>query len=270
MNAQRISALLRKELSEYRASPGTLLPLLVILVLTIWLPLVVLVLVPKLTGESLAADEDLLEVVRLLGEVEPSLRALPPEAAAQAALLQHFLLLFLIGPIVGAVSLAAYGIVGEKQQRTLEPLLTTPLTTIELLVAKVFAALIPALVAELAGVAIFFTMIGLLAAPGVLGALLTFKTALLLTVVSPLAALTALQMAIAISTRVSDPRSAQQIAVVVVLPIVGLMIGQIAGAFVIGTGILLLMAAVLAGVWLAVARVSVALFDRETILTRWK
>ena len=270
MSWARVSALLRKELLEYRASPGTLAPLLVILALTIWIPLVVLVIVPRFTGESLGSDEDLGKLVELLSEVEPDLSLLSPEAAAQSALLQQFLLIFLIGPTVGAVSLAAYGIVGEKQQKTLEPLLTTPLTTAELLVAKVFAALIPAVIAEMVGVVLFFGMVAMFAHPGVLGTLLTGKTAFLLLVVSPLASLTALQMAIAISSRVSDPRSAQQIAVVVVLPIVALLIGQIAGAFVIGTGILLLMAGVLLVAWLAVARLSVAVFARETILTRWK
>ena len=58
----------------------------------------------------------------------PYLAQLPPAAAAEAFFFQQFLLLFLVAPIVGAVSLAAYSVVGEKQGRTLEPLLTTPIT----------------------------------------------------------------------------------------------------------------------------------------------
>ena len=41
------------------------------------------------------------------------------------------------------LSAAAHAVVGEKQARTLEPLLATPITTVELLVAKVLGALVP-------------------------------------------------------------------------------------------------------------------------------
>jgi ABC-2 type transport system permease protein len=88
--------------------------------------------------------------------------------------------------------------------------------------------------------------------------------------VGPLTALTALQLAIAVSSRVSDPRSAQQISAIVVLPIAAILIGQITGVFIIGTAMLLLAALGLLAIWLVVATFSVALFQRETILTRWK
>ena len=270
MSASRIGALIRKELREFRMNPGALTPLGVILFMTTFLPLLLLVIIPGVTNERLSDDEEIRELVEMLAETQPAMAALPVEAAAQAFLLQQFLFFFLVGPTIGAVSLAAYSVVGEKQQKTLEPLLTTPLRTSELLVAKAFASLLPALVVQALGAVIFMTLVAVLGAPGVARPLLTVRTALLLGVVGPLTALTAMQMAIAISSRVSDPRSAQQIAVVVVFPAVALLVGQITGAFIIGTGLLLLAAVLLLIMWLLVARFSVALFDRETILTRWK
>ena len=85
-----------------------------------------------------------------------------------------------------------------------------------------------------------------------------------------LAALTALQATIAVSSRANDPRSAQQIAVLLVLPLVAMLVGQIAGAFVITTTILAGIAAALALIWVLLVMLSVALFDRENILTRWR
>jgi ABC-2 type transport system permease protein len=73
-----------------------------------------------------------------------------------------------------------------------------------------------------------------------------------------------------VSSRVNDARSAQQIAVIVVLPLVGMLIGQIAGAFIVPTWLLGLAAAALAGIWVLLILFSVALFDRERILTRWR
>ena len=270
MSPHRILTLIGKELRELRASPGALMPALVLLVPSAGLPFLVLNVIPRLTDETLASDENFQQIVELTKMVQPALASLPVEAASQAFLLQQFLFLFLIGPIVAAVSLAAYSVVGEKQARTLEPLLTTPLTTLEILIAKVLASFVPALTTEAIGFALFVLMVSAFAEPGVLGALLTVRTAVLLALVGPLTALTALQLAAAVSSRVSDPRSAQQISAIVVLPIAAILVGQITGVFIIGTAMLLLAALGLLAIWLVVATFSVALFQRETILTRWK
>jgi ABC-2 type transport system permease protein len=270
VNLDRVAAMIGKELRELRASPGTLVPVAVLLIPSVMLPLLILSLIPKISGERLSADEEIRQIVELTAQSQPALAALPIEAASQAFMLQQLLFLFLIGPIVAAVSLAAYSVVGEKQARTLEPLLTTPLTTAELLVAKVIAAFLPALAGEAVGFGLFVIVVWAFGAPGVLAAVMTMRTVVLLLIVGPLAALTALQLAIAVSSRVTDPRSAQQLSAVVVLPIAALLVGQITGAFIIGTGLLLLAAAGLFAMWVVVAVMSVAIFQRETILTRWK
>jgi ABC-2 type transport system permease protein len=69
---------------------------------------------------------------------------------------------------------------------------------------------------------------------------------------------------------VNDPRSAQQIAVLIVLPFATMLVGQLAGAFVITTPMLLLTGTALGVIWIGLVLLSVALFERETILTRWK
>ena len=52
---------------------------------------------------------------------------LSDDARVQLFLFQQFLLVFLLMPITGAMSLASHAVIGEKQARTLEPLLATPL-----------------------------------------------------------------------------------------------------------------------------------------------
>jgi ABC-2 type transport system permease protein len=100
--------------------------------------------------------------------------------------------------------------------------------------------------------------------------LVNARSLVLVCIVGPVGALAALQTTIAVSSRVNDPRSAQQIAVLVVVPLVVLIIGQIAGAFVLTVPALLLIAAALTIVWMLLILLSMALFERETILTRWK
>jgi len=270
MNTRRISAIVGKELRELRSNPSVVLPVAILVTLCLTVPFLTLVVIPEVTGDSLAADRTLRQIVERAAETSPRLSALSVETAVEAFMYQQFLLLFLVAPVVGAVSLAAYSVVGEKQGRTLEPLLATPLTTAELLVAKVVAAFVPSMVIEVAGLFLYFGLVALLASPGVPAVLVNARSLVLVCVVGPLGALAALQTTIAVSSRVNDPRSAQQIAVLVVVPLFVLTIGQIAGAFVLTVPVLLLIAAALAIAWMLLILLSMALFERETILTRWK
>ena len=77
-------------------------------------------------------------------------------------------------------------------------------------------------------------------------------------------------MAVCVSSRVNDARSAQQIGALVILPIAGLLIAQVVGSVVLTAWLALGIAAVLAVLNVVVLRIAVALFDRESILTRWK
>ena len=63
-------------------------------------------------------------------------------------------------PVTSAMSVAAYSVVGEKQARTLEPLLATPITTFELLAGKVLGALLPAVALSVHLFAIYLIVAG--------------------------------------------------------------------------------------------------------------
>ena len=54
----------------------------------------------------------------------------------QALLIGQFLPLLVLVPVIGAMALVTTSIVDELHARSLEPLLATPITTLELLVAK--------------------------------------------------------------------------------------------------------------------------------------
>ena len=173
-------------------------------------------------------------------------------------------------PITGAMALAAHSVVGEKQARTLEPLLATPITTFELLVAKVLGALLPTLAIVVVGLALYFGGIVMLAEPGVARAMADVRTAVLIVLVGPAAALVSLQAAIVISSRVNDPRTAQQFGVLIIVPLSALLVAQFIGTLWLSPGALALIGFGLAAVWVLLTLFSIVLFDRETILTRWR
>ena len=193
-----------------------------------------------------------------------------PEGASQAFIFQYFLLIFMLIPITCAMSVAAYSIVGEKQARALEPLLATPITTLELLVAKVLGALLPSVLMTIACMALYLTAVIAFARPGVVWAVLSPRSLGIVFLLGPLAALAALQMAISVSSRVNDARTAQQLGVTIILPVVGLFISQLMGAFELTTRLILAIAAGLVMVNAGLMALAIRIFDRETILTRWK
>ena len=140
----RIRAVLAKELADLRKNPALFAPALLTGFISILLPFFVAILVPYFADERLSDSSDF-EVALELYKDQPSMRALDPEGAIQAWIFQQFLILLVLTPVAGSMSLAAYSVIGEKAARTLEPLLATPITTFELLSAKVLGALLPAL-----------------------------------------------------------------------------------------------------------------------------
>jgi ABC-2 type transport system permease protein len=238
-------AIMRKDFAELRAHPSTLLTPLVMMLTFILPAFFIIVLVPAWSGEYV-------------------------ETSKQILLFRQFLLLTLMAPATGSMTLAAQAVISEKQGGTLEPLLATPLKTSELLAAKMLTPFLVALTLHLVGLTIYAAGIALLASPGILPALLTWPTFLLLFVTAPLVTLLSLQLAVIMSSRVNDARSAQQLGALVLLPVTGLFVAQLARGFVVDTGFLLVAIPALIVIDVALLIVGVRVFGRERILVGWK
>ena len=263
----RLSTLVSKELLDLRRNRAALAPVVIATLVLLLVSLFLLVVTPAFRGRQLGNDTDLSRIAAAAtdGHLE-----LSEAARNQLFLFQQFLLFFLLTPTTGAMSLAAHAIVGEKQARTLEPLLATPITTTELLIAKVLGSLIPTLTISAGGVVLYLGILSLAAEPGVMAAMFGARTGILLGVVGPMIALVSLQAALAISSRVNDARTAQQFGVLIVLPLMGVVLAQFSGAIWLSASALALIGLGLFGVWVLLTLVSVALFEREAILTRWR
>jgi ABC-2 type transport system permease protein len=265
----RALALLGKELADLRQNLAIFVPAVIVTVIAILMPVIVAVIVPAVTGERLSESGDL-EIAVEMYKKDPAMRALEPEAAIQAYVFQYFLVMLVLAPITSAMSVAASSVIGEKQARTLEPLLVTPITTFELLGAKLLGALLPALFVSVISLALYLLVVAAVAANGVFSVLLGPRTLGVVLLLGPLASMVALQLAICVSSRVNDARTAQQLGVFVILPIPALLLGQIFGGIELTGPLILWMALGLFIVNVGLMWVAVRLFDRETILTRWK
>ena len=270
MNRSRVWALLRKELLEILRNRAIVFTFALLAVVFALLPIALAFGLPSLAGQEIVNDPDTAKIGQLLARAYPAFGRLSLTAQFQVFMLRQFVAMFLLVPVMGAMSVATYSIIGEKTTRSLEALLATPIRVPELLAAKTLAAAVPAVVGTWLALGAFAWLISRLGGPLLLPFVLDPPALLLVTLGVPLVALFGLGAGVIVSSRVNDPRSAQQLGGVVVLPIVLLMIGQSAGLFLLSVPAALAGIAVLGIVDAVVLAAGVALFQREAILTRWK
>jgi ABC-type Na+ efflux pump permease subunit len=184
--------------------------------------------------------------------------------------LADWFVLFLMMPIFVPILISAHAVAGEKEKRTLEPLLASPITALELVVGKSLASLLPAVSVCFLAFAALCVGVDVVAWPVTKSFVLpnvmwTFGVV----VIAPLFAFFGNGVAVIISARVGDSRLAQQLSGLFVMPLVGLAAGQFGGWLKSGT----LYYAVIGGVVLLLDVVILfaaqRLFDRERLMTRW-
>jgi ABC-2 type transport system permease protein len=206
---------------------------------------------------------------QVAGSVCPG--ALSASECFQVVMVGQFMMLFMLIPVAIPGTIAAYSVVGEKTTRSLEPLLATPITTLELLLGKCLAAVIPAVLATYGAFALFALGAWLIVANKTLvAALLDPRWLLAIVVVGPLMAVLAVTFALMVSSRANDPRVAEQVSMIIIVPVLAAFFGQIAGLFVLNEQLILAVAVVLVAVDGLMVYLATRVFSRETILTRWR
>ena len=133
------------------------------------------------------------------------------------------LLYMLILPAIIPSVLSAYSVVGEREQGTLEPILSTPIHREEFLIGKALAALLPTLAVAYVIFGIFLGAVAAFAHPAVASAIFERDHLLVQLLFTPLVAGWSIWAGIAISTRMSDVRAAQQLTVLASLPPVAIV-----------------------------------------------
>ena len=215
-------------------------------------------------------------------------RALPPQLASQviaqrpewaafseaelagAFAVQQFLAFFLLMPAYIPLSIATFSIIGEKQARTLEPVLATPIRTVELLTGKAVAALVPGVLAGWVTYVAFVVLASFVYGPNLFGVVTDPSWLVGVFVLGPAVGLSSVVAGVIVSARVNDPRVAQQIGGIIIVPIIAVTLLQATGTLLVGATGYLLLAVIILVLSLLGLRAGVALFDRETILTRWR
>jgi ABC-2 type transport system permease protein len=192
-------------------------------------------------------------------------------STALPTLMNAFSFWFVIGSTIVPVGIASYSLIGEKLQKSLEPLLATPATDREILLGKVIAAFLPSVLLMYGGAAVYMTLmdaftrerLGYLYYPN-------WSMGLTMLVAVPLACILSVEMNVMISSRSNDARTAQQLGSLVTVPMGLVYVLSEINFIQLDTGTLLIISGILFVVDAFLYYLSTSTFQREQILTKWK
>jgi ABC-2 type transport system permease protein len=263
VNWVRVWAVIGKEWAEIRRNKTILWMMVLIPVLVVAMVLGTDYFMLRAAAAGQDLDEDELPIPE-------QLQHLPRIEAMIIQLNEQYMFYLLLIPMTLPVYIAAHTIIGEKETRTLEPLLATPITTGELLLGKSVAAITPAVILTWISYAVLLVGLRFAATPLIVAYTARDVWIVGMLLFSPLLSLLSVLVGVIVSSRVNDPRAAQQIAGVFVVPLIGLSLVVLFGVAFIDVQMIVYGAMVAALIDLIVLYFAVKLFQRETILTRWK
>ncbi len=232
----RVSAILLKELRDYRRNRFVLLTMAATPVLFIVLPMIQLI-AANVTGKAVDTRIGL------------------------------SLIYMLVIPLMMPSVMSAYSVVGEREQGTLEPVLITPIRREEFLIGKALAVLLPTVVIAYAVFGIVLAAVSLFAHPSIASAIDGGTHVLVQLLFTPLLAGWAIWIGIGVSTRSTDVRAAQQLSVLGSVPPLALVALVSLNVIAVSTALALGLAAALLAFDLLAWRIVGAMFDRERLIT---
>ena len=214
---RKVLVILRKEFRELRQQR--------ILLFSILLPPLLFVVLPLLYLQ-LGGNGSKVSTLHV-----PSLQGLTLHEVAQGLIGTLFSNIFILLSMIVPSTIAAYSIIGEKNNHTLEPLLATPVQRWQLLAGKMLAALLPAVLVTWVSGGLFIAELAIVTDANVVSHVVTGGWLILFLAGTPLLGLIAVSVMTAISSRVNDTRTAQQLSIWAVVPIAGIILGELSGQF---------------------------------------
>lgn len=221
-------ALISKDINEITSSRRVIIPMTIVpIILTVIIPIAILI------GASFIGNDS-----SMFTKIAPLLKKLPSEytryAPAQLLIkvMLNFMLpsYFLIIPIMCSGVIGASSFVGEKEHKTLESLLYTPISMEQLLRAKILGVFVPSYIVTLISFIVFgiiFNVGGFIYFGGLIFP--DIKWLIIILWISPAINLLSLILTVMVSAKSETFQEAQQVSGLLVIPIVLVLVGQMTG-----------------------------------------
>jgi ABC-type Na+ efflux pump permease subunit len=271
MRANKVLLVFRKDWLEIKRNKEVLLPIIILpIVISFVLP-AILTLIPRFNGGN-GSSADLEALLRSLPEyvAKEIVGMSPSQAIAYLMTVYLFAPFFLIIPIMTSSVIASDSFAGEKERKTIEALLATPISDSELLLGKILVSLVPSMIVTLFSFLTYSVVVDLFSITYFSGRILlpNLLWVMMILLLAPLIAVASIGLTVTVSARVKGFREAQQISVVLIIPVIALMLGQLSGVMIIGPITVAVVAVFLAAIDVAILYMGVRLFNREEILPR--
>jgi ABC-2 type transport system permease protein len=271
LRTDKVLLVFRKDWLEIKRNKEVLLPIIVLPIVISFVLQAILTLIPRIDiGSGSSADLELL-LRSLPTYVRGEIAGLSPsQAIAYLMTVYLFAPFFLIIPIMASSVISADSFAGEKERKTIEALLATPISDSELLLGKILVSFIPSMVITLISFVAYSAVVDFLSLSFFSGRILlpNLLWAMMILLLAPLMAVASIGLTVTVSARVKGFREAQQISVVLIIPVLALILGQLSGVMILGPLTVAAVAAVLAAIDAAIFYTGVKLFNREEILPR--
>ena len=271
MNMHKAWLVFKKDWLEIKRNWQVLLPIIIVpLIFSVVFPVIITVMSGAPAEEMDLQDFQSL-IPNLPANIQQFILTLTPNQALLYIMIVYFFApFFLIIPIMASSVLGSDSFAGERERKTIEALLATPISDSELLMGKILVSFIPAMIITWFSFAVYTTLVDVLTFSMFNGILILPNLDFLIMIfgVSPTLALCSIGLTVIISAKVKGFKEAQQISVILLLPVLGLVFAQISGVMVLGPLVLALLIGILALVDVGVFYVGVKMFRREEILAK--
>jgi ABC-type Na+ efflux pump permease subunit len=174
--------------------------------------------------------------------------------------------IFLTMPILTASVIAADSFAGEKERKTSEALLATPVSNSELITGKILASLIPTIILTVAVFSIYGYITDMLSFSAFNSYILPTAPWLMMLLASPFLALVTIGIVVIISAHVKGIKEAQQISTLLVLPILMMPFIAIMGIANMNVNFFIYLIAILAVASATILYIGIKWFKKESIL----
>jgi ABC-2 type transport system permease protein len=263
----RVFLVFRKDWLEIRRNWQIMMPILVI-------PLIFCILLPSLIlliPESQSSSSEVGGMLALLPvEMRVAIAGFNEnQIIAYLMLTFVFMPFFLIIPAMASSVISSDSFAGEKERKTIEGLLATPLTDGELIVGKMLVAFVPSMIVTLLSFVVYTALVDFLGF-SLFGRFIlpTVNWMLTIFLLAPAVSVAGIAVTVLVSARVKGFREAQQLSVLIILPIMSLVVGQALGVLLLVPEVIVMLFVVFAVIDVIILKVCLRVFQREEILSR--
>lgn len=272
MRINKVILVFKKDWIEIRRNWQIILPIIIVpLMISILLPILIIIIL-SLTGSTGLSLNELEKLIQNMpAHIQERLKTMTQQQILIYIIAVYFFApFFLIIPLMASSVIASDSFAGEKERKTIEALLATPISDEELFLGKILVSFIPSMIVTILSFTVYTIIFDTLSYNIFSGNLIlpNLEWLLIIFCLAPTIAFTSIGLTVMISAKVKGFREAQQISAILLIPILVLIIGQATGAVILGIQNIILLTVIFAIIDFIIFKISTKLFKREEILLK--